>query len=54
MKELKDVKLNEEVEELTKKGIHKGYEGTIAKINGDICTVWFFNIFNFGKIIIIN
>lgn len=49
MKELKDVKLNEEVEELTKKGIHKGYEGTIAKINGDIYTVWFFNPNNRGE-----
>ena len=49
MKELKDVKLNEELEELAQRGIHKGYEGTIAKINGDIYTVWFFNPNNRGE-----
>ena len=49
MKVLEDVKLNEEIEELSQKGIHKGYEGTIAKINGDIYTVWFFNPNNRGE-----
>ena len=48
MKVLEDVKLNEELEELSQRGIHKGYEGTIAKINGDIYTVWFFNPNNRG------
>ena len=49
MKVLEDVKLNEELEELSQRGIHKGYEGTIAKINGDIYTVWFFNPNNRGE-----
>lgn len=49
MKVLEDVKLNEELEELAQRGIHKGYEGTIAKINGDIYTVWFFNPNNRGE-----
>ncbi len=49
MKVLEDVKLNEELEELAQRGIHKGYEGTIAKINGDIYTVWFFNPTNRGE-----
>jgi hypothetical protein len=49
MKVLEDVKLNEEIEELAHRGIHKGYEGTIAKINGDIYTVWFFNPKNYGE-----
>ena len=49
MKVLEDVRLNEEVQELANRGIHKGYEGTIAKINGDIYTVWFFNPKNYGE-----
>lgn len=49
MKILEDVKLNEEIDELAQRGIHKGYEGTIAKINGDIYTVWFFNPNNRGE-----
>ena len=32
MKLLEDVKLNEELEELAQRGIHKGYDGTIAKV----------------------
>ena len=49
MKVLEDVKLNEELEELAKRGIHKDYTGTIAKIDGDIYTVWFFNPKNYGE-----
>lgn len=49
MKVLDDVKICEEVEELAQKGIHKGYEGTIAKIDGDIYTVCFFNPTNMGE-----
>ena len=49
MKVFEDVKLNEELEELAQRGIHKGYEGTIAKINDDIYTVWFFNPRNRGE-----
>ena len=49
MKVLEDVRLNEEIEELAQKGIHKDYTGTIAKINGDIYTVWFFNPNNYGE-----
>ena len=49
MKLLEGVILNKELEELAKKGIHKDYSGTIAKINGDICTVWFFNPNNRGE-----
>ena len=49
MKVLEDVKLNEEIEELAQRGIHKSYEGTIAKINGDIYTVCFFNPNNRGE-----
>jgi hypothetical protein len=49
MRELEDVILNEEIDELAQKGIHKGYEGTIAKINGDIYTVWFFNPKNYRE-----
>ena len=49
MKVLEDVKLNEELEELAQRGIHKGYTGTIATIDSDICTVWFFNPKNYGE-----
>ena len=49
MKILEDVKLNEELEELSQRGIHKDYTGTIAKIDGDIYTVWFFNPKNYGE-----
>lgn len=49
MEVLEGVILNEEIEELAQKGIHKGYTGTIAKLNGDICTIWFFNPNNRGE-----
>ena len=49
MKLLEGVILNKELEELAKKGIHKDYSGTIAKIDGDICTVWFLNPNNRGE-----
>ncbi len=48
-KELEDIELKEEVPELAAKGIHKGYGGTIAKVNGEVCTVWFFNPTNQGE-----
>ena len=49
MKELEGVILNEEIDELTHKGIHKSYTGTIAKINGNIYTICFFNPNNRGE-----
>ena len=49
MKILEDVKLNEELKELAQRGTHKDYEGTIAKIDGDIYTVCFFNPNNRGE-----
>jgi len=49
MKLLEGIELNEEVVELSEKGIHKGYSGTIAAINGDIYTVCFFNPKNRGE-----
>lgn len=49
MKELDDVKLNEEIKELAQKGIHKDYDGTIAKISGDMYTVCFFDPKNVGE-----
>ena len=49
MKVLEDVKLNEELEELAQRGIHKGYDGVIVKMEGDICTVCFYNSYNFGE-----
>ena len=44
-----NIELNEEVEELAKRGIHKGYDGVIVKMEGDIYTVCFFNLYNFGE-----
>lgn len=44
-----NIRLKEEVEELAQKGIHKGYNGLIVKIEGDIYTVCFFNPHNFGE-----
>lgn len=44
-----DIRLIEEVEELTKKGIHKGYHGLVVKIEGEVCTVCFYNPYNFGE-----
>lgn len=49
MEVLEGVILNEEIDELAQRGIHKGYTGTIAKLNGDICTIWFFNPNNRGE-----
>ena len=49
MRELDNVKLKEEIEELSGKGIHKGYRGVIVRIEGDICTVCFYNPYNFGE-----
>ena len=54
MKVYDDVRLKEEVEELTKKGIHEGYHGLIVKIEGDNCTVCFFNPYNFGESVYAN
>ena len=44
-----NIELNEEVEELAQRGIHKGYDGVIVKIEGDIYTVCFYNSLNFGE-----
>ncbi len=44
-----NVKLTEELEDLAKKGIHKGYLGIVVKIDVDIFTVCFYNKYNFGE-----
>lgn len=44
-----NIELIEEVEELAQKGIHKGYDGVIVKMEGDIYTVCFYNSCNFGE-----
>ena len=44
-----NIELNEEVEELAKRGIHTGYDGVIVKMEGDIYTVCFYNSYNFGE-----
>ena len=44
-----NIKLIEEVEELAQRGIHKGYDGLITEIDGDIYTVCFYNSYNFGE-----
>ncbi len=49
MRELDNVKLKEEIEELSEKGIHKNYLGIIVKIKGEACTVCFYNRKNFGE-----
>ena len=49
MRELDNVKLKEEIKELSEKGIHKGYRGVIVRIEGDVCTVCFYNPYNFGE-----
>ena len=49
MKVYDNVELIEEVEELTQKGIHKGYDGLIVGMDNEICTVCFFNPHNFGE-----
>ena len=49
MKIYDNVELIEEVDELAQKGIHKGYDGVIVKMEGDIYTVCFYNSYNFGE-----
>lgn len=49
MKVYDDIRLIEEVEELAKRGIHKGYHGLIVGMDSEICTVCFFNPHNFGE-----
>ncbi len=44
-----DIELIEEIEELSKKEIHKGCFGTIVNIDGDIYTICFFNPKNKGE-----
>lgn len=44
-----NIVLNEEVEELSERGIHKGYDGVIVKNEGDVYTVCFYNSLNFGE-----
>lgn len=48
MKIYNDVELNTELEELAKKGIHKGCTGTILEIVADTCFVVFLNDLNHG------
>ena len=43
-----DVELNEELEELTEKGIHNGETGVILDIRADKCYVLFLNSQNYG------
>lgn len=50
MKKWEYVTLNEELEELARNGIHKGYDGLITEIHGDIYTVWFTNSKNKGEL----
>jgi hypothetical protein len=49
MKVYDNIRLVEEVEELAQKGIHKGFNGLIVGINGNIYTVCFFNPYNHGE-----
>ena len=44
-----DIKLIADVKELEEKGIYKNYLGTIVKVDGDICTVSFYNPKNLGE-----
>lgn len=44
-----NVKLIEETDELSKRGIHKDYDGVIVKIEGDVFTVCFYNPHNHGE-----
>ena len=44
-----DIRLIEEVEELAKRGIHKGYDGLIVGIDEDIYTICFYSSYNFGE-----
>ncbi|MBQ9729381.1 MAG: hypothetical protein IJV80_01060 [Clostridia bacterium] len=50
MKKWEYVTLNKELDELNQKGIHKGYDGLITDIHGDIYTVWFTNSKNKGEL----
>ena len=38
-----------EIEDLSKKGIHKGIDGTVVSVDGEMCTVWFSNPKNYGE-----
>ena len=49
MKKWDEVILNSDVKELTERGIHKGYSGTIIDINGDVYKIWFSNPHNHGE-----
>ena len=49
MKIWDNVILTSEIDNLSKKGIHKGIDGTVVSINGEICTVWFSNPKNYGE-----
>lgn len=44
-----NVILIKEVDELSKKGIHKDYDGVIVKMDGDVYTVCFYNSYNHGE-----
>ena len=49
MKKLDTAFLNEEIEELAEKGIHKGYRCVIDETDGDVWEVCFFNAMDKGK-----
>ena len=49
MKLYDNVKLEKEIKELAKKGIHQGYIGLIVKIDGNIFTICFYNPYNLGE-----
>ncbi len=50
MKQWEYVTLTEELEDIAQNGIHKGYDGLITDIDGDIYTVWFTNSKNKGEL----
>ena len=49
MKIWDNVILTGEIEDLSKKGIHKGIDGTVVSVDGEMCTVWFSNPKNYGE-----
>ena len=49
MKIWDNVILTSEIEDLSKKGIHKGIDGTVVSVDREICTVWFSNPKNYGE-----
>ena len=50
MKKWDYVFLKNELSELSKNGIHKGYSGLVTDVKDTICTVWFTNPKNDGEL----